>query len=939
MTMKTTARKFRSSGQPRALKSDKITTLHALAALLALGLVAGSACSSPEGFGSSAGGSSGGEGGCGACPSGGAGGGGNGGAGGEPPTAGVPDFLNIVPPGQDGSLNAIESVAAQAGNYPPHVIDQLAMYHDLVKASPGLNEGQLLDFYKDASLGVAPDEVEREYSPIAGAVVRRDKKFGVPHITGETRYATMFAQGYTGAEDRLFLMDALRHIGRARMSEFLGASEANQAMDRDQLAIAPYKEEDLTAQVADLVASGAEGAAVVDDLKAYADGVNAYIAEALLDIAKLPAEYGALQQIPTQWKPEDSVAIASLIGGALGKGGGAEVLNHCGLKKLKAALGSSIEARQVFDDLHFADDPEAPTTSQKPAPYLNKPNSVDAAAHPDIDCGTLEPIEGGFLPFPARGDGGPLGEAMSNALLVSAAHTKTGRPIAVFGPQTGYFMPEILVEKDVTGPGIEARGVAFAGTDVWVELGRGRDFAWSATSSGADNIDQWVLELCEPLGLPPTIKSMGYLHNGACVPIETYQHFQIAKPSAGGLPDPLDPDLILSWRVERTQHYGPLVARGKLEDGTPIAIASKRSTYGRELTSAIGFHRLNNPEYMSGGWESFRNAVSAIEYTFNWFYIDKADIGYQHSCLCPERSASVDPYLPVWGTGPWDWSGFIPLAAQPFDKNPDQGYIVSWNNKQAPGFFANDANFGYGPVYRSDMIEKRIAAAIASGKVDRAHAVEAVEEAATVDLRGQEVLSLALTIMGPSAPPGIDPRVIDMKARMEAWLKADSHRRDHDGDGLYDDPQALAIVDAWWPRLSHAVFDASSGDAINAFELEIDDHGRLAHTGSAFQTGLYSHVQKDLRQILGEPVMAPWSRTYCGGGDLAACRSALWGSMAAAAADLEAEYKKPNVADWRRDITYEDVRYTAVGVTSVPPQPWTNRPTFQQVVQINGSAP
>lgn len=931
--MKIPARVIRPSETSRNSQFNKFTAWRTLAALFAVGLAAGAACSSAEGVET-------GTGACGDCNSGGnggAGGGGgdgNGGSGSASAAADVPDYLNIVPPGQDGSLNAVETVAVQAGKYPPHVIDQLAMYHDLVKATPGLTEEKLIDFYKDASLGALNDQIEREYSPIAGAVVRRDKKFGVPHIIGETRYATMFAQGYTGAEDRLFLMDALRHIGRARMSEFLGASEANQTMDREQLAIAPYKEEDLTAQVQALAASGAEGAAVVDDLNAYADGVNAYIAEALLDITKLPGEYGALQQIPTQWKPEDSVAIASLIGGALGKGGGAEVLNHCGLKKLEAALGSSTEARVVFDDLHFADDPEAPTTSQKPAPYLNKPAAVDFAAHPDIDCDTLEPIEGGFLSIPFR-IGGPLGDAMSNALLVSAAHTKTGRPIAVFGPQTGYFMPQILVEKDVSGPGIEARGVSFAGTDVWVELGRGRNFSWSATSSGADNIDQWVLELCEPGFLPPTIKSMGYLHNGDCLPIETYQHFQIAKPSAGGLPDPLDPDLILSWRVERTPHYGPLVARGKLEDGTPIAIASKRSTYGRELDSAIGFYRLNDPDYMSGGWESFRNAVSAIEYTFNWFYVDKTDIGYQHSCLCPERSPSVDPYLPAWGTGPWDWSGYISQEKQPFDKNPEQGYIVSWNNKQAPGFFANDANFGYGPTYRSDMIEKRIASVIASGKIDRAHAVVAVEEAATVDLRGQEVLLFALEVMGSNPPAGTDARAVEMKSRLDAWLKAEAHRRDLDGDGLYDDPQAPAIADAFWPRLCHAIFDASSGDAIGAFQLVIDDHGRFAHTGSAFQSGLYSHVQKDLRQILGKPVDAPWSRTYCGAGDINACRSALWGAMAQAAADLEAKYKKPGVADWKFDITEEDVRYTAVGVTSVPPQPWINRPTFQQVVQIN----
>src|SRR6478752_2616458 len=129
-------------------------------------------------------------------------------------------FLNIVPPGQDGVLNGPEAIAAQAGAYPPHVKDQLGMYGDLVYNSPGLTDAQLTQFYNDASFGVTENDIDRVYSPTAGVTVVRDKSFGVPHIFGQTRYATMFAQGYTGAEDRLFLMDALRHVGRARVSEF-----------------------------------------------------------------------------------------------------------------------------------------------------------------------------------------------------------------------------------------------------------------------------------------------------------------------------------------------------------------------------------------------------------------------------------------------------------------------------------------------------------------------------------------------------------------------------------------------------------------------------------------------------------------------------------------------------------------------------------------------
>src|SRR5687768_14838840 len=54
-------------------------------------------------------------------------------------------FLNIIPPGQDGVLNGSEAIAAQGGQYPPHVRDQLGMYGDLVYNVPGLTEDRLLE--------------------------------------------------------------------------------------------------------------------------------------------------------------------------------------------------------------------------------------------------------------------------------------------------------------------------------------------------------------------------------------------------------------------------------------------------------------------------------------------------------------------------------------------------------------------------------------------------------------------------------------------------------------------------------------------------------------------------------------------------------------------------------------------------------------------------
>src|SRR5262249_57666999 len=70
-------------------------------------------------------------------------------------------FLNILPPGADGSLNALEAAQAQLGTYPPHVVDQLAMYGDLLYPTPALPPSHLLAFFKDASFGVRDDDVGR----------------------------------------------------------------------------------------------------------------------------------------------------------------------------------------------------------------------------------------------------------------------------------------------------------------------------------------------------------------------------------------------------------------------------------------------------------------------------------------------------------------------------------------------------------------------------------------------------------------------------------------------------------------------------------------------------------------------------------------------------------------------------------------------------------
>ena len=53
------------------------------------------------------------------------------------------------------------------------------------------------------------------------------------------------------------------------------------------------------------------------------------------------------------------------------------------------------------------------------------------------------------------------------------------------------------MEEDLHGPGIDARGAAFAGVNLYVQLGHGRDYAWSATTATSDNVDTFAEVLCQ----------------------------------------------------------------------------------------------------------------------------------------------------------------------------------------------------------------------------------------------------------------------------------------------------------------------------------------------------------------------------------------------------------------------------------------------------------
>jgi hypothetical protein len=119
----------------------------------------------------------------------------------------------------------------------------------------------------------------------------------------------------------------------------------------------------------------------------------------------------------------------------------------------------------------------------------------------------------------------------------------------------------------------------------------------------------------------------------------------------------------------------------------------------------------------------------------------------------------------------------------------------------------------------------------------------------------------------------------------------------------------------------------------------VQDHDIELGRGSAFNGGWYGYVQKDLRNVLGRRVRGRYSRRYCGGGNLGRCREALADSLRAALRVPQQRLYPRTCSGFSRQMCHDTVRHSAVGVIEAPEIHWINRPTFQQVVEVERRAP
>ena len=270
---------------------------------------------------------------------------------------------------------------------------------------------------------------------------------GIPYITAATDHDAFFALGYVHAQDRLWQMEMQRRIGAGRLSEVLG--KATVKTDQFLRTLGVYR-----AAVAAWPALAPESQAA---LRAYADGINAYLAEG----RPLPPEFVILGFKPEPWQPTDSLVWAKMMAWNLGDTYGDDLVRG----QLAAALGPE-RAAQLMPGY---------------------PAAAPVILPPDAMAGDLRDLDNVLRDTLGLGDK----RNGSNNWVVSGARTASGKPLLANDPHLGAQIPAIWYLAGIQGDKIHAVGATLPGLPA-VVIGHNAEIAWGVTNLGPDVQDLYA---------------------------------------------------------------------------------------------------------------------------------------------------------------------------------------------------------------------------------------------------------------------------------------------------------------------------------------------------------------------------------------------------------------------------------------------------------------
>lgn len=526
----------------------------------------------------------------------------------------------------------------------------------------------------------------------SGAVDVAYDELGIPHVYGNQQTAVLFVQGYLTASERFWQMDIFRRFAEGRLAEIFGPTAAAQDIGMRTMFTTRDGRRLEEALWQRLSTEDAEGR---DSTLAFTAGVNAWLADlkAGRNGAQLPPEYTfAVLSIPASeladWRPQDTVAIGRLQAFSLSDSSGDDI----GLARILASL-----PEELADDV-YRSAPAAPATVLPPSEGGTAGSSVSPrrARNATTALPSLELLDEISDNLRRLHDANPIGTrdrgVGSNNWIIAPSLSESGYAMMANDPHLALFNPPIwyMVQLDSAGetidPGESQRvnGVNFPGLP-GVILGHNDYGAWGATVSGFDVSDVYVETVTTPVDYPASPRTV--LFKGQQVPVIRLEE----TVNVRGFP----PRTAI---IEVVPHHGPMLADPNLNDDV-VGLAATGMTVrwtGQEVTLDSRFLLdLNRARNVTEFRDSLRNFAVGGQ---NWVWADiEGNIAYFPYVYVPQRPAGSVPYLPMPGTGDFEWladeSGnpiWLPAERFPQALNPPEGFLSSANNDQGGYTLDND---------------------------------------------------------------------------------------------------------------------------------------------------------------------------------------------------------------------------------------------------------
>jgi penicillin G amidase len=615
---------------------------------------------------------------------------------------------------------------------------------------------------------------QTEVPGLAGEVTVVRDEHGIPQLYGDSMDDLIRAQGYVHAQERFYEMDIRRHITAGRLSELFGDT----ALETDKFIRTMGWRRVAERELA-LVAPDTRVA-----LEAYADGVNAYLADRPL--GELGLEYtvlraGGLDYRPEPWTPVDSLAWLKAMAWDL-RGNMTDEIDRA----LALAEHTPAEVRQLYPPYPY--DEHAPIVGQgavvdgvfeqdatEPATRLPRRPAYLSGARP-----VLRRVHGLADRMPAllgRGDG--IG---SNAWVVSGDHSATGEPLLANDPHLGVSVPGIWMQMGLhcrtvsEDCPLDVAGFTFSGVP-GVVIGHNADIAWGFTNLGPDVSDLYL----------ERVRGDRWRYDGRWrnlrtrterIEVRDGDDVRLTVRSTKHGP-------LLSDVSEDYQRLGRQAPVDHPEPGGDAYAVSLAWTALQPAPTADAILRLN----LATDWDSFRKAAARFDIPAqNLVYADReGHIGYQAPGRIPIRKSGNDGNLPAEGWRPDDdWTGnFIPFDGLPNVIDPDEGFIVTANQAvigpDYPFHLTDDWDRGYRSQRIRDVIED--------------------EE----ELSVAEMQALQTDNRNPIAP-ALTPYLLEIELPRSYWDDGQEKLRawDYDQDA---DSQAAAYFNVVWRNLLERTFE------------------------------------------------------------------------------------------------------------------------------------